>query len=442
MSLLVREKPDGSRGAGYLVYLACGAGAIAAIFVLHRRLAGEGPHRVPARRDTAADVSSITQPSSAVSPVRVSSRTPAAASKSYRLGGQPDRAEAPGASQKPSAEPFDPIGVAVAEAPLTGTDGRGGRMAPIDAGGAEPAYAALPPAFEPEPPRSAKGPAESRSGSRAALFGYRDREADPAAEGGPPRAAAPVPPPGDWLPRGTLIFAYLLTTVDTSNPAAVIEFAVARDVTYHNRCRIGFGTRILGRIRGRPVRSRVNLGADTLLFADGTERSLAASAVEADEAGSSVRPGVSARYVPPPPWVRAAPYASDLFTGFMGLLESRAQAPWTAGMGGYSVPSGQGGLRAPLYQAGAQAMQDFAQARLREFEERYAAYYLVPAGSECWLQLDSDLDLSAARSGRVPPRPAADLPSSTASQTHVPASPEATSEDGAAPGSSPDAPRP
>jgi len=225
----------------------------------------------------------------------------------------------------------------------------------------------------------------------------------------------------------------LLTTVDTSNPAAVIEFAVARDVTYHNRCRIGFGTRILGRLRGRPMRGRVNLGADTLLFADGTEGALAASAVEADESGSSVRPGVSARYVPPPPWVRAAPYASNLFTGFMGLLESRAQAPWATGMGGYSVPSGQGGLRAPLYQTGTQAVQDFAQARLREFEEQYAPFYLVPAGSECWLQLDSDLDLSAARSGRMPARPARDLPSSAASQTHASASPEVPSEDGAAP---------
>jgi hypothetical protein len=199
----------------------------------------------------------------------------------------------------------------------------------------------------------------------------------------------------------------------------VIQFGVARDVVFHRRCQLAFGTRLLGRFRGRPMRGRLNLAAETVLFPDGLELPASASAVEADESGAHVRPGVAAEYFPPPPWVRAAPYASDFFTGFMSLLESRAQSPWALGAGGVGIPAAPDGLKAPLYQASAQAMQDFTQARLKEMEERYAPYYLIPAGSACWLQLDSDLDLAAARSGRRAPSTAADGSSSTPALPHA-----------------------
>ena len=65
----------------------------------------------------------------------------------------------------------------------------------------------------------------------------------------------------------------------------------------------------------------------------------------------------------------------------------------------------------PLYQASAQAIQAFTQSRLKDIEQRYATYYLIPAGTACWLQLDRDLDLDAAH-GSPKPGPAAALLSS------------------------------
>jgi hypothetical protein len=95
---------------------------------------------------------------------------------------------------------------------------------------------------------------------------------------------------------------YLLTTVDTSNPAAVLQFGVARDVWAHGQRRLRFGTRLLGKLAGRPMRERLALVADTVLYADGRQRPCSASAVEADEGGSDIRPGLAATFVPPPAW--------------------------------------------------------------------------------------------------------------------------------------------
>jgi hypothetical protein len=230
------------------------------------------------------------------------------------------------------------------------------------------------------------------------LLGYRDTTAD-VAQVDPGRAlpGETASSPEFFAPRGTLIYVCLLTTVDTGNPAAVIQFAAARSLFFNRRCQLPFGTRFLGRLSGEPVRDRINLTADTILYPDGLELPVSASAVEADETGRNVWPGVAAYYFPPPPWVQVAPYFSDFFTGAMGLLESRAQQQFAIGVGGVSVQTtGGGDLRAPLYQASAQAVQDFTQARLKEVERRYASHYLLPAGSACWLQLDADLNLAAA----------------------------------------------
>ena len=65
-----------------------------------------------------------------------------------------------------------------------------------------------------------------------------------------------------------------------------------------------------------------------------------------------------------------------------------------------------------------QAIQDFTEARLKELEERYAAYDMILAGTACCLQLNSDLDLSAAhapsgaRARRDHPKPTPIMPMS------------------------------
>jgi hypothetical protein len=206
------------------------------------------------------------------------------------------------------------------------------------------------------------------------------------------------------IPRGALVRVFLLTTVDTSNPSAVIQFGVASDLIFNRVRQLEFGVRLLGRVSGHPMRERLNLSADTILYPDGLELPIKASAVEADAIGCNIRPGIGARYVPPPAWVQATPYAADLFAGVMGILQSRASQQLTLGAGGLALQqSAPDEVRGAAYQASAHAVDDFAAARLKEVEERYAAYFLVPAGTACCLQLEADLDLTPAHQPRQTP---------------------------------------
>ena len=393
MSLFLREKSDGRRTAGYGVYLVAGLAGAALLLLLHRR-AGEG---APVRRRAPADVSNvapITQPAAVMSQVEVAAKQPASDARSYRMAVRADplrRVQGP--DRPPAPDGFNAIDEA-----LSGSAG---------GGEAPPPYAELPPAFAAPPSRRGRGPESSPAGDSAGTVGpspgagllaYRDPTADQAGAE-PGRAAALPSEPGAvfFAPRGTLISVYLLTTVDTGNPAAVIQFAAARSLYFNRRCQLPFGTRFLGRLSGAAMRDRINLAVDTILYPDGLELPVSASAVEADETGANIYPGLEGLYVPPPLWVRAAPYFSDFFTGTMGLLQSRAQQQFAVGIGGLSVQAAGGGdLRTPLYQASAQAAQDFTQARLKEVERRYASHYLVPAGTACWLELEGDLDLAAA----------------------------------------------
>jgi len=107
------------------------------------------------------------------------------------------------------------------------------------------------------------------------------------------------------------------------------------------------------------------------------------------------------RHIPSPEWVTLTPYASELFSGTMGILASRANSQVALGVNGVSVQASvPDGIRGSAYQASEQAIQDFTDARLKEMEERYAAYDVIPAGTVCCLQLNSDLDLGAAHAPR------------------------------------------
>jgi len=372
MSLWLREKRDGTRGPGYLAYLAGAALAVAAILALRRRVVRAVP---PSLRLPPSDVAPITQPAAAMTRVRVRGGPAPPETRSFRL---PAAGPAPAATAPSEPAAFDAMAAALEAAPPG--DERADAP-PLDESAPPrspaPEYPELPPAFVPE----------ARGDPGGQLLGYRDAGADGAS--GPAPEPSPGPAP---LPRGTLIPVYLLTSVDTSNPAAVLQLAIARDVDFAGRRALPFGTRLLGRLSGPPRRNRLNLAVDTVLYPDGRERPLLASAVEADETGADLRPGVAAWYFPPPTWVRIAPYVSEAATGYLGLLESRLRQPVTLGLGGVSVQaaSPDDSARSPLYQASAQAVQDFTAARLKEVSERYASYYLIPAGTACWLQLESD----------------------------------------------------
>jgi hypothetical protein len=418
MEIFLREKKDGRRAPGYLLYLLGGLGAIAGVALLHRKATSADLDARPLYRSQGSDVGSITQAAAAVAPVEVKVKKPSPEVGNYRmkpppLGGAPTASEA----GNPPRESFDAIAVAL-EAPDPG---------PAAAHSETIVYAKLPPAFATGRDRaSGRDPSGIATGDASSLwFAYRDSAAD-----GPPAqpaqsAPASAPNAGDYfVPRGTLIEVCLLTDVDTGNPSAVIQFAAERTLIFNHREQLPFGTRFLGQLSGQTLRNRVNLTADTILYPDGLELPVSASAVEADDTGAAIRPGVAAYYFPPPAWAQAAPYVSDFVTGYMGLLQSRAQPQLTVGTGAFSVQSsGTGSPEAPLYQASAAAIQNFTQARLKEIEQRYASHYLVPAGTVCWLQVSSDLDLSLAHpeaGAAAPPRPRAS-PASPSARPRIPA---------------------
>jgi hypothetical protein len=412
MNPFIREKRDGRRAPGYLVYLLAGGAAFAAVAILHSRSGESRPPRVST--DRGARVSPITRAASSISPVKVERKAAPSQERSFRLispGSADSRPPAGGAP--PARDSFDAIGAALAGAPA-GDAGRaaGDSRAPLDTAGGNPApasnFAALPPAFADEASRG--GAPASKSNEHPELLGYRDPTADalPGLRGGLERELAPRAS-GFVIPKGTLLRVCLLTTADTSNPSSVIQFGVASDLAFNRRRQLDFGTRLLGRLSGRPARGRLNLVADTILFPDGLELPVSAVAVEADDIGCNIQPGVAARHIPQPEWVTLTPYASELFTGTMGILASRANSQVAVGLNGVSVQTTlPDGIRGPAYQASEQAIQDFTDARLKELEERYAAYDVIPAGTACCLQLSSDLDLSAAHApgrGAGPPRP-------------------------------------
>jgi len=388
----LREKPDGRRAAGYGVYLLAGLAVLGGIVILRQRFVA-GPGARTAARARSSQVAPITQPAATMTRIEVRNAPPPPETRSYRLDQRPPPPPGPPAPSVPAD--FDAITAALAELPpsearATSETGPPRSLDERAAGRrreAASAYPDLPPAF------AAEGSPEARP------LAYRDPLEGAAAEGSRPEEG------GDdggaaVVPRGTLIRVTLLTTVDTSAPPAILELAAARSLVFHHRRQIPFGTRFLGKLSGPPVRDRVNLAVSTVLYPDGLELPISATAVEADEDGSNLRPGVGARYFPPPTWVQLAPYLSDVVTGYLGLLETRAQPQVSVGLGGLAVQTASAEPRTAAYQASAQALQDLTQARLKELEQRYASYYLVPAGTACWLQLEADLDLGAGGAGR------------------------------------------
>ena len=399
MSWVWREKKDGRRAPGYFLYLLGGALAVATIVFLHRRAGGPALSSRRPPPGPATEVGSITQSAAIMAPVKLPDTGPPAGARSYRLSGGPGPASTAGGATAAGPDSFDAISAALAGAEAAPDAVRAaGAPASDRPAGVSSGFAALPPAYPPEAPRAARSsPAPSPAPFEPPkLLEYRDPEADRSPAAARERASAPP------LPRGTLIPVYLLTTVDTSNPAAMLQFGVGADVIFAHRRQLPFGTRLLGKWIGLPMRDRLNLAVDTVLYPNGLELPIRASAVEADETGADIRPGVAAVYVPPPRWAQVAPYVSDALTGFLGLLQSRAQQQFAVGVGGLSVQSSApDDARGPVLQAAGQGVQDFTAARLKEIEQRFASYYLIPAGTQCWLQLDTDLDLNAARPQRA-----------------------------------------
>ena len=403
MGFLTREKKDGRRTLGYGVYLIAGVVSFAGVgYLRHRIVSGSAPVRL--HRPAASKVAPITEAASMIAKVDVpdaQSRGPE--ERSYRLGPPPASVRPEPPAPATDHETFATISLALKDAATDG--GPEPDQPPQESGRPNggtttgPVFAPLPPAFVDGGSQRSGGSAPEVSLRGVQLLSYRDTSPDEPTGKAAAGSAIPRAAPKSFAPKGTLIRVFLLTTVDTGNPAAVLQFGAARALVFNHAYQLPFGTRFLGKISRQPVRDRVNLAVDTILYPDGLELPVSATAVEADDSGTNIHPGIAAYYFPPPQWAQISPYIADFITGYMSLLQSRAEQPVTASIGGLSVQSANStDPRPPLYQASAQAIQAFTQARLKDIEERYATYYLVPAGTVCWLQLERDLDLTRSHS--------------------------------------------
>ncbi len=390
MGFFKREKKDGTRAPGYGVYLLAGLFAVGGVMFLHQRLTTKAA--APIARRAPSNVAPITGPAAAVARVDVKgppSRDPA--TRSFRL--PPKQSPTRSNSAEPAGDSFNPIQLALQRARLPASAQSDQRDVPPDEANARDtantAFAELPPAF----PTDAPGNQPAVSANQ--LFGYRDTTA---AENEAHVTATRAKTAARYFaPKGTLICVYILTTVDTTNPTAIIQFGTAKPLVFNHRHQLPFGTRFLGKLSGQPARNRINLTVDMILYPDGLELPISATAVEADERGSNIYPGVAAYYIPPPQWAQISPYVADFISGYLGLLQSRAEQSFAATVGGVSIrTSDPANPRPPLYEASSRAIQNFTEARLKDIEQRYATAYVVPAGTKCWLQLDRDLDLNRA----------------------------------------------
>jgi hypothetical protein len=407
MGLLLREKKDGRRTFGYLVYLIGGLGAMAAVAWIHRRAEAIVPEVHASRLSPAAEVPQGGPKAGSTAQAGISAGPTADGENRHPPRGPGLEPAVPESSASPDGS-FDAI-----SATLDTTRAEGSSAAKLP-----PAWGGLGEDSRDETlDRSPAPAARPTQGGAASLLGYRDPSADFDGADGPGRLPIPVRNAADGrVPRGTLIDVYLLTDVDTGNDAAIIQFGEARALVFNHREQLSFGTRFLGRFSGQIVRDRATLTADTILLPDGREMPISADAVEADETGAAIYPGIPAYYYPPPAWAQIAPYVSDFITGYLGLLQSRAQPQLAISTGGIGVQSVAGASPvAPLYEASSQAIQNFTQARLKEIEQRYASHYFIPAGTECWLELMADLDLGpalpdsgAGRWSAYPPAPTHD----------------------------------
>ncbi len=394
MGFFKREKKDGTRAPGYGVYLLAGIFAVGSVMFLHHRLTTRAIAAITTRPPR-SNIAPVTGPAAAMARVDVKgppSRDPA--THSFRL---PPKQPSPARSNAGDAtsDSFNPIQLALQRARLPASAQTGQSSAPLDEGGSgrdadSAVFAELPPALPPDSQGNQAAPGNQ-------LFGYRDttplqndaREAHIRA-----KTATRF-----FAPKGTLICVYLLTTVDTSNPSAIIQFGTAKPLVFNHRYQLPFGTRFLGKLSGQPARNRVNLGADTILYPDGLELPVSATAVEANDRGSDIYPGIAAYYIPPPQWAQISPYIADFISGYLTLLQARADQSFAANIGGVSIRTADPtNPRPPLYEASSRAIQNFTEARLKDIEQRYATAYVVPAGTVCWLQLDRDLDLTRAHS--------------------------------------------
>ncbi len=245
-------------------------------------------------------------------------------------------------------------------------------------------------------PRDQPQPANPADVNLSDLVVYRRKtETSAPAQASPPQQpAAKKWTEGKFLPRGHPISLYLLEFIRTDQAQPLIIFGVARDVKFHGKIIIPFGTRLLTTVSGTPSKgNRVAVAPSSFQFPDGTE--LAVSGVMK---GADKMTGLPAYYMPPPTWVQLSGYVNDFLSGYLALIYDRQQSLNKLQIGsvtvGASTPAFDPKLEA--ISATSQVIRDFASRNMDELQARYAPFLIVPPGTPAEMELIAPLTLETA----------------------------------------------
>jgi hypothetical protein len=385
MRILFRYKSDGTRALSYFVYLTGSVSIFLIFLVLHKKTISTGSGLSSAR---GAHVGHITQSASMVEPVNTEKNGNKRESDSFRLPEEVDNK--PNQNVKAKDTPQSLIAVALHEPP-PGSEQTGNSEGS--------GFTLLPPAFPTEIPKSMTALLKddlSKTQIKDSLISYLDPALD-VKEGqlGLVEAIKHSPSLGFMVPRGSMLEVCLLSTVDTSNPGAMIECALVKDLIFNHTKQINAGIRFLGKLVGSPLRGRLNLSFDTLITPSGLEVPLRASAVQREDDLFDYRPGIRAELISAPVWVEASPYIAQVITGFLGYFKSQVNTPIVVASNAISFQaSALNELKASGAQASATAIDDLSLNKQKQWSEMYGPYYLVKGGTLCSLQLQADLDLA------------------------------------------------
>jgi hypothetical protein len=383
MNIFFRYKSDGTRALSYVSYLGLVIGSLALIYFLHSK---PSITLSLSNKMRGARVAPITQKAALAEPIKNEKLKPARKQDSFRLPADKD-INVNDAKITRNVED-SPLAYALHNVDNTNQDYIDTR------------YPQLLPALAPEKPKSFTNVLNKEVNDSELKWLYYDSEFVTKSDEVKIDQSHEVKPKlKKSIPRGSLLDVCLLSTVDTSNPNALVECALVRDFIFNHIKMVNFGVRFLGKLSGAPIRGRINLLFDTIVTPTGRQISFNASAVQKVDIGFDYRPGLAAKLISPPVWVEASPYVGQVVTGFLNYFKSQVNNPVVVSSAGLSF---QQSASAELKSAGAlssaSAVEDLSISKQKQWNEMYGAYYLVPGGTYCSLQLQSELDVTQLES--------------------------------------------
>ena len=200
------------------------------------------------------------------------------------------------------------------------------------------------------------------------------------------------------VPTGTNIPVVLLQDVVTTNRKQHIWVQVAQEVIFRNQVQLPKGVRIRGNSSGS-IREMVDIDFDLMVFPDGTELSLSASAVNGFDPrfpNMYKLKGVTGTYIVPPVWTKLLPIFIEAAIGYTDNNREFRQPTGnsTEGSGNTPAPDEDERINEAINSAttklGDMVIEDL---------ERYQPYVRLNRGQSFFVQTNSILDFSSRSLG-------------------------------------------